>query len=195
MPKIEASTVAEHRAMREQQVLGAAADLLLNGGSSALTPAAVAAAAKISRTSIYHYFPSGSDLLLATLEYLMEKSVAELEAAMQAAGPSPLDKIEAYVRASLSSATAGYCAGVIEPQDLPTDQCGRLREWHDRLLAPLIDAAERCKAPDSPLAARLVQGMIDAAARAIADGNDRQQVIDTTLMLLRAAFSNPHAQR
>lgn len=195
MPKIEASTVAEHRAMREQQVLGAAADLLLNGGSSALTPAAVAAAAKISRTSIYHYFPSGPDLLLATLEYLMEKSVAELEAAMQAAGPSPLDKIEAYVHASLSSATAGYCAGIIEPQDLPTDQCGRLREWHDRLLAPLIDAAERCKAPDSPLAARLVQGMIDAAARAIADGNDRQQVIETTLMLLRAAFSNPHAQR
>ena len=42
MPKIEAPTVAEHRAMRRRAVVDNAVDLLVSEGPAALTPAAVA---------------------------------------------------------------------------------------------------------------------------------------------------------
>ena len=90
MPKIEAGTVAEHRAMREQQVLQAAADLLVDGGPQALTPAAVAKRAKISRTAVYHYYPSSADLLIGALEHLMEIAVTEIDDAVAASDPAPM---------------------------------------------------------------------------------------------------------
>lgn len=192
MPKIEASTVAEHRAMREQQVLQTASDLLVEGGPQALSPAAVAKRARISRTAVYHYYPSSAELLLGALEHLMAQAVRELEAAVDEAGPGPMDKIEAYVRTSLHSAATGYCAGLIDPSAIPDNQRSRLAEWHERLLAPLRDIAQDCSAPDATLAAQLVQGMIDAAARAVAEGKNLREVTETTLVLLRAALGRPH---
>ncbi|MDO5700645.1 MAG: TetR/AcrR family transcriptional regulator [Bowdeniella nasicola] len=192
MPKIEASTVMEHRAMREQQVLQSAADLLVQGGPKNLTPAAVAKRAKISRTAVYHYYPSSADLLIGALDHLMASAVHDLEDAIENAGPGPMDKIEAYVRTSLRSAATGYCAGIAEPTVIPASHRGRLQHWHDRLLAPLRDIAQDCKAPDATLAAQLVQGMIDAAARAVADGADLDEVTATTLVLLHAALGRPH---
>ena len=192
MPKIEAGTVAEHRAMREQQVLKASADLLVDGGPQALTPAAVAKRAKISRTAVYHYYPSSADLLIGALEHLMEIAVTEIDDAVAASDPAPMAKIEAYVRASLQTAATGYCAGLVDPSLIPEAHRGTIGAWHERMLAPLKDVAHDCKAPDATLAAQLVQGMIDAAARAVADGADLNEVTQTTLVLLRAGLANPH---
>lgn len=193
MPKIEASTVAEHRAMREEQVLQAAADLLIEGGPQALTPAAVAKRATISRTAVYHYYPSSADLLIGALEHLIAQTVHDLEAAIAEAGPGPMAQIEAYVRTSLASAATGYCAGLVDSSAIPESHRDELREWHERLLAPLRAIAQDCKAPDATLAAQLVQGMIDAAARAVVHGADLAEVTETTLVLLRAALGRPHA--
>lgn len=192
MPKIDAPSVAEHRAMREQQVLQAAADLLVEGGPQALSPAAVAKLSRISRTAVYHYYPSTADLLAGALEHLMATAVHDLEDAVAAAGPGPMEKIEAYVRASLTSAATGYCAGLVDPSAIPPAQRQQLAQWHERLLAPLREVAQDCKAPDATLAAQLVQGMIDAAAKAVSEGRDLAYVTETTLVLLRAALARPH---
>ena len=63
MPKIEAPTVAEHRANQERALLDAARELLLAGGRAAITPAAVGAAAGLARSSVYKYFSSGEEIL------------------------------------------------------------------------------------------------------------------------------------
>ncbi len=49
-------------------VVDAAAQLLLEHGPDAITHAAVAAAAEVSRTTVYKHYPERSDLLFATAE-------------------------------------------------------------------------------------------------------------------------------
>lgn len=51
MPKISAPTVAEHRVRQRGALLRAAIELLVDGGVSAVTPAAVSAAAGLARPS------------------------------------------------------------------------------------------------------------------------------------------------
>ena len=46
MPKISAPPVAQHRVRQRDALLRAATELLVNGGVSAVTPAAVGAAAR-----------------------------------------------------------------------------------------------------------------------------------------------------
>ena len=51
-----------------QAVLDAAVALLFDGGPDEITHAKVAAAAEVSRTTVYKHYPQRSDLLHATLE-------------------------------------------------------------------------------------------------------------------------------
>lgn len=192
MPKIEAKTVAEHRAMREKEMVAAAADLLHHGGPSALTPSAVARHAGMSRTAVYHYYPTAADLLMGALDYLMDEAVTALEEAVDAAGDEPMAQIEAYVTASLSAARSHYCTSAVDAGAIPKEHRERLAAWHDRLLAPLCTIAHGCKAPNAELAAMLIQGMIDGGIRAIAHGADERDTLDTTLMMLRGALRHGH---
>jgi AcrR family transcriptional regulator len=51
-------------------VIEAAAELLTNDGPSAVTHASVAAAANVSRTTVYNHWPTQADLLRDTIESL-----------------------------------------------------------------------------------------------------------------------------
>ncbi|MDO5724340.1 MAG: TetR/AcrR family transcriptional regulator [Flaviflexus sp.] len=195
MPKIEANTVAEHRAMREANILAAAAQILNEGGPTALNPSAAARRAGMSRTAVYHYYPTSADLLMGALDYLMDKAVAKLEDAINEAGDSPMEQIEAYVRASLGAARSHYCTSSVDAVPIGEEHRERLHAWHERLLAPLCQIAAGCRAPNAELAARLVQGMIDGAVRAIAQGADEAETTETTLLLLRSALGHGHVGR
>ena len=63
MPRIETQTLAEHRDWRRNQLIEAAASIALESGGAAITVAAVAQRAGLSRTSVYEYFGSGSELV------------------------------------------------------------------------------------------------------------------------------------
>jgi AcrR family transcriptional regulator len=63
MPKIQANTLIEHRAMRRDALLAAAVSIALESGGSAVTMAEVAKRAGISRSSVYEYFESSADLI------------------------------------------------------------------------------------------------------------------------------------
>src|ERR1044071_5681440 len=63
MPRIDAPTVAEHRANQERALLDAARAVLLAHGPQAVTPATVGAAAGLARSSVYKYFRSGDEIL------------------------------------------------------------------------------------------------------------------------------------
>jgi AcrR family transcriptional regulator len=62
MPKIETQTLSQHRDWRRSQLIDAAAAIALESGGEAVTVAAVAARAGLSRTSVYEYFASSADL-------------------------------------------------------------------------------------------------------------------------------------
>ena len=74
MPKINASTVAEHRAHQREALIGAAIDILVNEGATAVTPAAVGARAGLARSSVYQYFDSSAALLATITEEAFRRS-------------------------------------------------------------------------------------------------------------------------
>ncbi len=68
MPRIAAATLAEHRAARLAQLLDAGRALLVARGVESVTMAAVARHAGLTRSSVYEYFGTVSDLRAAVLD-------------------------------------------------------------------------------------------------------------------------------
>src|SRR5450631_3357698 len=106
MPKISAPTVAQHRVRQRGALLRAATELLVNGGVSAVTPAAVGAAAGLSRPSVYQYFSSGADILAAVVEEAFPPANESLRLALDSA-VGPAEKLDTYVRETLRLAAEG----------------------------------------------------------------------------------------
>ena len=74
MPRIDAPTVAEHSAQRRAAIVDAAVDLLGREGITGVTPAAVASAAGLARSSVYQYFASTDALVAAGVEGSLQRT-------------------------------------------------------------------------------------------------------------------------
>lgn len=105
MPRIAASTVAEHRAQIQARLVDAAEEILKAGDGAALTAGAVSSAAGIARNSIYRYVDSVEDLrFLVVARYLPAWLVAVDQAVADAADPR--SRLVAWVSANLEQAAA-----------------------------------------------------------------------------------------
>jgi len=187
MPKISAPTVAEHRVRQRKALLQAAIDLLVDAGVSAVTPAAVSAAAGLSRPSFYQYFSSGAGILAAVIEDAFPRANAALTDALKSAD-GPVEELDTYVRVSLRLAHEGAHrpAAALSAAQLPDECRARLRELHQEQAAPLVRALEELGTPDLQLTARLLGGVLEAAMGAIESGAPLAAVTERTLTLVRA---------
>ncbi|MFU8947889.1 TetR/AcrR family transcriptional regulator [Mycetocola zhadangensis] len=188
MPKISAPTVAEHRRRQREALLSAATELLVEGGVSAVTPAAVGAAAGLARPSVYQYFSSAASILAAIIEDSFPRSNAQLAAALDGL-TDPLQVMEAYVRETLRQAAEGAHrpAAALSAAQLPDECLARLSELHHEQIAPFMRALEQLAVPEPMITARLLGGVIESAMSAIESGSSFEKVTDTTLSLIRAA--------
>jgi AcrR family transcriptional regulator len=189
VPKIEAPTVAEHRANQERALLDAARELLLAGGRAAITPAAVGAAAGLARSSVYKYFSSGEEILtrIAT-EAFADWGARVSEAVGRAADVD--GRIDAYVRTTLELADSGAHRVAVLGGGLPPDARARerLAQAHRDLAAPLVAAlAERGDA-DPVLTAELVDGVLGRAIDQLDAGRPAEDVVPATLEFVRRAI-------
>lgn len=103
MPKIDAPTVAEHRAAVEKRLVDAAEEILRSGRPEALTAAAVTRAAGIARNSIYRYVASVDDLHGLVLERYLPAWLAAVGAEL-ATVDEPDQRIVVWVRANIEQA-------------------------------------------------------------------------------------------
>jgi AcrR family transcriptional regulator len=192
MPKISAPTVAEHRVRQRDALLQAAIDLLINSGVSAVTPAAVSAAAGLSRPSFYQYFPSGAGILAAVIEDAFPRANAALSNALASAS-GPAEELDTYVRVSLRLAHEGAHrpAAALSAAQLPDECRARLRELHREQAAPFMRALKDLGAPDLQLTAQLLGGVLEAAMGAIESGASLTSVTERTLTLVHAAVRIP----
>lgn len=71
-------TQAERSATTRARILEAAMHCLYKSGYGATTTVSVAAAAEVSRGAMLHHFPSKADLMLATLNYVLDLNQANL---------------------------------------------------------------------------------------------------------------------
>lgn len=81
-------TQAERSASTRARILKAAVTCLFKEGYGATTTVSVAASAKVSRGAMLHHFPSKADLMLATLNHVLELNQTNfMKAAAKIADP------------------------------------------------------------------------------------------------------------
>ncbi|WOQ17999.1 TetR family transcriptional regulator [Raineyella sp. W15-4] len=190
MPKISAATVAEHRAMKERQVISAAVDLLTTEGAAAVTPAAVAARAGLARTSVYQYARSGNELVALAVEETFVQVKAALAVALDAAGSDPAARLEAIIRTVLQGAADGHAPGpAVDVAALGSAQQERLRQLHQELVAPLAAAIEAAGAKDVRLLTAISWGAINGVVPLIEHGMPVEAAVASVVAYVRAGVS------
>ena len=181
MPKIETSTLAEHRDWRRNQLIEAAAAIALESGGEAVTVAAVAARAGLSRTSVYEYFASSADLA-ADLIIEELKSFGDELATISAQGNGAIESIDHWINGSLQYIADGrhLLAKALNAIDLPRNRGAAIGAAHGALLSPLKSKLTEMGIKDISFALTLIQSTTDGASRRIESGDDAELVIKTT---------------
>lgn len=110
MPRIQAASVAEHRALMEERLLDAFGALLAEQGYGDTTLADVAARAGMARNTVYNYVAHKESLLYDYLDREVRRFLDDVAAAVEAA-PGPEARLAVYVRAQLHSFAANPSAG------------------------------------------------------------------------------------
>lgn len=187
MPKIDAATVAEQRALRERALLDAARALLTADPDRVPTLREVGDRAGLSRSGVYQYFSSREDLFAALVRDSFPRWQRHLDAAIGAAD-GPRDRLLAFVRANLELVAAGEQAlaralSMVAPSE---DLARQSREFHDRLLAPIIGSLTELGVPDPATTSELVNALVHAASRMVEQTGDLEKAYGPTAALLDA---------
>lgn len=190
MPKIDAPTVAEHRALKERAIRDAVVELLINEGQDAVTPAAVAERSGLARTSVYQYHPSSASLVAVAVEELCRQAEAEVHQALSEVGTEPADRLNAYVSAMLRLAQSGHSPNrPISLQGAPKERRLEIRALHDQLMAPLTGIVAASGATNVQAATALASGAIQGAVHLVEHGADLESTTAETCKFLNAALS------
>ncbi len=170
MPRIQAATVAEHRAARLRALLDAGRALVTETGRPP-TLSAVALRAGMARASVYEYFHSGEDLLAALVEDITPRWTARLREQMSAA-TTAADAVLAYVRANLELVADGEHATIAAiAAAAPGHITGeRAAAMHQALVEPLSEALGELGAEPVAVVSAAIDGMVRATARTIEEG-------------------------
>ena len=181
MPKIVTETLAQHRDWRRGQLIEAAAAIALESGGAAVTVAAVAARAGLSRTSVYEYFASSADLAADLVIDELKIFGSEL-AEISAQGATSLEAIDLWIEGSLRYIADGrhLLAKALNAIELPRNRGAAIGAAHGALLAPLRAKLEDLGVSDVNFALALIQSTTDGATKRIERGDDAELIIAST---------------
>jgi len=195
MPKIEAPSLVEHRELRRQQLMTAALELAVEDGAQAITVAAVAQKAGLSRSSIYEYFSSSADLVADLVIEELDYYTLRLADAIKDA-TDPFEMISLWIAEGLRYVADGRHM-LVKSLNTVTPPAYRKEEismGHRKLLAPLRNALQETGITDVMAAAAFLQSVTDAASVRIESGNAAEPEIHsaTTFAIagLRALAAN-----
>ena len=178
MPRIQTQTLAQHRDWRRNQLIEAAASIALESGGEAVTVAAVAARAGLSRTSVYEYFGSGAELA-ADLVIEELKSFADVLKNAVNNCEKTLNCTECWIEAALTYIADGrhLLAKALNATTLPQSRTHEISLAHRALMAPLMQGFEQMGVKDLPRAMAFVQAITDVATKRIEAGHDAEAEI------------------
>jgi AcrR family transcriptional regulator len=179
MPRIATQTLAQHRDWRRSQLIDAAASIAMQSGGQAVTVAAVAQRAGLSRTSVYEYFASSADLVadlvideLNGFSDYLTKEITEANSAS--------NSIELWIKGALTYIADGrhLLAKALNATTLPQERADQIRVAHRALLAPLMDSLEKLHVQDIQQALAFIQAVTDASTKRIEAGHDAEIEIE-----------------
>jgi AcrR family transcriptional regulator len=182
-----------HRDARRQQIVDAARRCFTRNGFQATSMQDIFAESGLSAGAVYGYFASKDDLVAAIVEEELPRWASAVERALN--GPPDLvGKVEAFIRAQLEVMTDGRHAAAVALVEhaLTEPALERIRDGHAQLLRPLVTALTECGVPEPGLRAGLIQGIVDAAAKAAQRrAADTETIVRTALA--QAVHGLPHA--
>jgi AcrR family transcriptional regulator len=185
MPKISAPTVAQHRARQRAALLDAARLLLEEHGYPGLTFGALAEGTGLARPTVYEYFASKDDLVVALCEREIGRQ-AELVRSRLEGASGPRERVAAFVRAQLDLAVEEPRLVAPPGAEMPVGAAARvrIRELHRQLASTLTEALNDVAGPEGALLAGLVQGVVNAAILRIRDGDVPERVAAAAIGLV-----------
>jgi AcrR family transcriptional regulator len=191
MPRIETETLAQHRDWRRNQLIEAAAGIALESGGSAVTVAAVAQRAGLSRTSVYEYFGSSADLIadlvleeLNNFAHYLRDAVADSE--------QPIESIAAWIQSALTYIADGrhLLAKALNATSLPQERTAAIGAAHRALLAPLVTGLTAMGVKDTQRALLFIQAITDASTKRIEGGHDAEAEIKSATAFCIAGLAS-----
>jgi len=191
MPRIETETLAQHRDWRRNQLIEAAASIAIESGGAAVTVAAVAQRAGLSRTSVYEYFGSSADLIadlvleeLNNFAQYLQEAVADTD--------QPLASIEAWIQSALTYIADGrhLLAKALNATSLPQERTAAIGSAHRALLAPLVSGLTAMGIQDTQRALLFIQAITDASTKRIEVGHDAEAEIKSATAFCIAGLAS-----
>ncbi len=172
MPRIRASSVAEHVAEQEAAVFRAAIDLFVERGYENVSLSDIAGRIGLARNSLYRYFPDKAHILLRWFEQELPEQLERATTTLSGSG-APHDRITAWARDQIDYARRpehGLVSkiGTLVPNLDPRARA-RLATAHQQMIKPLRDVLAEAGIPaeHQELVADLMQNLVIAAARHI----------------------------
>lgn len=178
MPRIETETLAEHRDWRRNQLIDAAASIALESGGAAITVAAVAQRAGLSRTSVYEYFGSGSELVADLVIDELNSFTQTLNAAVANCADAQCI-VSCWVKGALTYIADGrhLLAKALNATAMPQSRAQQIGIAHRALMAPLMKAVTDLGVKDAQRALSFIQAITDASTKRIESGHDAENEI------------------
>lgn len=188
MPKIDAGTVAEHRATKEREILDAAIKLIDTGQAHGVTIKTLADAVGLSRSAFYKYFSSLDDIRWRIIEDSFAGWTSTVSDTVSAAA-TPHEAIRTYVVVTLSLADQGAHRIAMQADQLrhSDERDDRLNNLHEQLRAPLTEALAAIGTPDEAIVAAMVDAMLGRAIQMIDAGANPANLTKITLDLVQKA--------
>lgn len=178
MPRIETETLAEHRDWRRNQLIDAAASIAMESGGSAITVAAVAQRAGLSRTSVYEYFGSGSELVADLVVDELHSFAETLNTAVADCADAQCI-VNCWIKGALTYIADGrhLLAKALNSTAMPQSRGQQIAMAHRALMSPLIKAVTELGVKDSHRALSFIQAITDASTKRIEAGHDAEAEI------------------
>lgn len=194
MPRIDADTVAEHRARQREALLDAAERLLLDGGWEALDFRLLGERTGLRRNSVYRYFASRDQLVAELCERGMPAWLADVDAAVSGAR-SAAGAAAAYVRVQLEMVGAGRhrLAQALAHAPLSAETVAAIHALPGRGAARLEEALAAHGHPRPHLAAQLVTGLLNGAIALLHEGEPASEVTAAATAAARHAVRDAAA--
>jgi|688.fasta_scaffold76490_4 AcrR family transcriptional regulator len=172
-PKISASTIAEQRAMRQEQIIQTALSMAIEGGAKSVTMSAVAREAGISRSALYEYFSSSADLISDLILDELNNCHSRLASATSRSN-IPLEQVSIWIEESLAYVADGrhMLAKSLNSIAPPEFRREEIRTAHIALMSTLKNPLDALGIPMGFPAIPLLQSAIDVATKRIESGKD-----------------------
>jgi AcrR family transcriptional regulator len=186
MPKINAPSIIENRAMRRDELIDAAARLMIEQGTVSMTT--VAREVGLSRSALYEYYSSAADLIADVLVDELAAWTDDLASAVNEAGTCD-DQVRAWINAVFAYAADGRHALVRAAgrTPLPPVRRAQVQAMHQSLAEPLVTALggdERAR-----YLALYIWAVAEAAINSMDQGADSQEQADLAWGFCQAGLS------